>query len=575
MSLFKAVDQPDRTYEEFKNSERLISSSEATDAAWDLAWQDTAVGLVARSGINLPFMGDSAISQMENSGAKPLSPEEANKLYPYMDEPFYEPVNPYIAKMKADQQLEKQELQRKIYEGPQDSWTKSKHFGAGLMAHMLDPIEVGAGYVVGLGIGGAAVKGYLGQGLAQSAKAGGIGAAVVEGSGGALIENVVQEGAQKMVEAKEGVVDPRTNLEIATDVVIGSLFPAALQTGIRGMGRIGRMLKQTSPEADLPFVRHTLQSAERGLVPDTTPMTKALAKETSVDGKLVGYEFRPLDIDPATRIAPVEGKKFYVSTADKLPDSPKVALGDDIGFGTHLTDHPGVANAAAARSMSDDIGTVREVEISELRPLDLNSYPDEVLRGRLNELLDESGLSKVGEDFTVKDIVEQFKNAVDEDMMEPSYLDRVQSIIKESGYDSLVDNGRLRLGEEHVPHNNVILLDDPKMKEVSVRDADPTIRRDPTPEEIAEAQKKAENPERLFQDDQAVAQFDEEFKTEFEEAISLKPEDSVEELLAEMDELKKQGELPESFVEEVKGLELEARGQFEWLKRFKACVMGG
>lgn len=481
--------------DEWETQPPLITADDAVSAAGDLAWFDTATGLAARSGSNIPeamgrvagavtrtvgpaFFGkegteqfikdfgydlSSGVAQLAETGATPLTPEEANKLYPFMDQPFNEPINPYLAKLKADQQIEKQELQYKIQNGPQDMWTKTKQFGVGLLAHMLDPIELGAGYVVGLGIGGAAVKGYLGQAAAQSAKAGGIGAALVEGSGGALIENVAQEGAQKLVENKEGIVDPRSGSEIATDVVIGSLFPAAIQVGVRApraIGRIGRMLKNTSPEADLPMVRHTIQAAETGTMPNVEPMIKALAKETDVDPKLVNYEFQPVDIDPATNTASVEGKTFYVATADSAPDAATVPLGDDVGFGTHLTDHPGVADAAGARSMADGIGTVKEVNVDNLKPLNMNDViPEDLLRDIENHI--DFTLS---EGRTVKEVLQMVRDGVDAGDIPDFALDRVKRSIQRAGYDSLISDGKTHMGVDHTPHNHIILLDDFRYK---------------------------------------------------------------------------------------------------------------
>lgn len=610
--------------DEWLNQPRVITGDEAVDAAFGGASFDTAMGLIARSGSNLPeqikdgvgyvtakaagvYGGEaaaqatqnffdqidlsSAINEMENSGATPLTPEEANQLYPHMDQPFNEPINPYLAKLKSDQQLERQELAYKMAAGPQDTWTKTKMFGAGIVAHLMDPVELGAGYVVGLGIGGAAVRGYLGQGLAQSAKAGGIGASVVEGSGGALIENVTQEGAQKLVENKEGIVDPRSGAEIATDVVVGSLFPAALQVGIRGermaWGRVGRALKNTSPEVDLPIVRHTIQAAETGTMPNVEPMMKVLAKETDVDPKLVGYEFKPLQIPRYTELAgdglsvpgkviDVRGKKFYVSTADSAPDAPTVPLGDDVGFGTHLTDHPGVADAAGARTMADGIGTVTEVEIDKLTPLKLDEpFPDELgidISNYLNDRKMEDFLD-VLEIAPAKDILQTIRDAVDEGKLPVSSFDEVRAILQKAGYDSLVSEGRTHMGVSHTPHNNIILLDDSRLKRGATRDANPEMARKPTESEIAEARHAAENPKRLFQNDEAAKEFERIEKEELPKDIAFDPEKQMEEAMIQMEDLAKQGYVTKEDLDALKEIAQKAEDEFSFLKAFKHCLM--
>lgn len=690
--------------DEWETQPPLITADDAVSAAGDLAWFDTATGLAARSGSNIPeamgrvagavtrtvgpaFFGkegteqfikdfgydlSSGVAQLAETGATPLTPEEANKLYPFMDQPFNEPINPYLAKLKADQQIEKQELQYKIQNGPQDMWTKTKQFGVGLLAHMLDPIELGAGYVVGLGIGGAAVKGYLGQAAAQSAKAGGIGAALVEGSGGALIENVAQEGAQKLVENKEGIVDPRSGSEIATDVVIGSLFPAAIQVGVRApraIGRIGRMLKNTSPEADLPMVRHTIQAAETGTMPNVEPMIKALAKETDVDPKLVNYEFQPVDIDPATNTASVEGKTFYVATADSAPDAATVPLGDDVGFGTHLTDHPGVADAAGARSMADGIGTVKEVNVDNLKPLNMNDViPEDLLRDIENHI--DFTLS---EGRTVKEVLQMVRDGVDAGDIPDFALDRVRRSIQRAGYDALISDGKTHMGVDHTPHNHIILLDDvittrpddefikgmeerhaqrmkdlderqaqrmkdldeghdqrmkdmqasadkfasnlknisdnfkksvgkvegiqdsadnfsstiknaadrlenpgekPKLRVVKSREANPEMARKPTEAELAEAQKAALEPKRLFQDDKAAEEFDMIEKEQLPETLAYDTRKQVEDSLLEVEDLAKQGYVSTADLDAIKEMAQKGEDKFNFLKAFKNCLMG-
>src|SRR5690606_6822873 len=125
----------------------------------------------------------------------------------------------------------------------------------------------------------------------------------------------------------------------------------------------------TSPEADLAIARQNVAATMTDTRPDFNPMREALAKETSVKPQEFGkgeYTFQK---------GSVEGKTLYVATKDHVSDlrsGSRLPLGDDYGFGTHLSDNPGVANAAAARSMADSPGAVHGVEVAGLKAVDLD-----------------------------------------------------------------------------------------------------------------------------------------------------------------------------------------------------------
>lgn len=579
-SSLKTVPQSDRSFEEYQNQAPIVSSSEATGAAFDLAWRDSLVGLYARS---------NAVDELNSNGMTPLSAEEANKQFPGMAEPFREPVNPVVAQFKYDQQAEVQDLQRKMSQGPNDSWTQSKMFGAGLAAHMLDPVEFGAGAMVGWAVGGAAAAGLLGQGaktIATGAAAEGAGLGTrlafdaIEGAGGAFIENVGQEIIQKGVEDKEGIVNERSAGEIATDVLIGTVaafgmqaIPKSVARGVDlGFEGTRRFFRNTSPEADLPVARHIISSSERGTLPDITPLTHAISKETDVPGSVVNYEYRPLDTP--------KGKTFYVATRDAAVDAPRVPLGDDFGFGTHLTDHPGVANAAGARSMADGVGTVSEVNVDSLTPLRLDQPLPNNLREPIKDLMKKvDAVDALNfDELSTKDILIGIRNAVDAGLLAEEDLLKVKGILQQGGYDSLISDGKSFNGIEHTPHNNVILLDDTKIKAGKTYDANPEFTRKPTPEELDAARMKAENPKRFLGDEDRYEKNFEGLRQESIESLDPDLQKQFEEGLEDLIELEKQGGLDADevkLIETLKTDKLNAEDRFTALKAFKLCTMRG
>lgn len=571
--VFGTTVQEGTTFEEWDNQPRIITQEESLQATEALAWRDTGVGLLARH---------MALKELESTGAKPISADEANKLYPFMDEPFREDINPYVAKMKADDYIQRQELQEKIALGPQDGWTKAKQFGVGALAHMMDPLEFVAAQGVGLALGGLAVQGALGARAAQASRAGTLGYTAGEALGSSLVENIGIEGAQKFVENEEGIVDPRTKGQIATDVVVGSLFETALQAAPKAFRSTGpslkSFLKQTSPEADRVIVGQVIHAADTGVIPNLEPMVKSLAQETSVDGKLVSYDYVPIKPDPQTRVASLEGKKFYIATKAIDPDAPTAALGDSFGFGTHLTDHPGVANAAAARGMADQVGGVSEVEISSLKPLDIEEpFPTELQESLLETLKTIEGMEGLDPNTsTAKEFLLKINDLVEEGIATIDSSIKVKQQIQAAGYDSLISNGKTRAGFEHTPHNQITLLDDTKIKQVADYDANPEIRNDPKGSDLDEYKQQFEKPKKFLEDPDTYQKQVAELE-EFDAQAASDLGKELDTVLEDMKLLEAQGNMTEADLkvfEEARN-DIARAEQFSTIvKAFKSCVLG-
>jgi hypothetical protein len=577
---------PERSYEQYE-AETPTSHSEAVKASFDLALPDTAVGLIARQ---------LSVNEFNKSGSAPLDPEEANARYPGMRTPFREPVNPYVAQMLADREQEQNQLQQKIARGPQDAWTKTKQFGAGLMAHAMDPVEFGAGALSGWAIGGLAARGAFGARAAIATDMVAAGARVStatrlavnvgEGVIGAGIENAAQEIAQASVEGAEGFDSGRTTSDVLTDWAIGTFAAGALQTGIKEaswhLGGTKRALRSTSPEADLAVARNVVQSIETDIRPDSTPIMKALAQETSVLPQDFGhaeYKFQPVDGKTYRE------RKFYAATTDANPDlklGAKADLGDDFGFGRHLSDNPGVANAASARSMADSVGLVHEVEIKgELNPLPIGSSidADPELGASLREILGHAGAEELAEGATIKDALGFIRNAVDEDILAADTLQQVEGIIKDRGYNALLDDGTKRLGQDHNPHNHLTILDDELIEGRQALQPDSRVVKAPDQAELGRTIEKSQDPNSKFfistDEMKKNVQAIEEFRASAREDLN-KLSSTIDETMLEIDDLQKQGLYTELEAQSLKESTVAARQMAEdqqtLLKAFKACA---
>lgn len=579
------------SYEEYEAS-APTTSGEAAEAAWDLSMPDTAVGLLARK---------LSMDEFSEAGTAPISPEEANKLYPDMRIPFREPINPYAAQMLYDREQEQRNLQNVIARGPTDVWSKSKQFGAGLFAHLMDPLEFGAGALSGMAIGGLAVRGAFGVRasiatdlVAQGARVPlGVRLGVNAGEAilGGVVENTAQEAAIAAVEGQEGLPNSRTTGEVFGEIGAASLAAGMFGVGIKEasfhMRGLMRRLNSTSPEADLAVMRNIVQAIETDVEPDFKPIMKALAQETSITpqeaGKpaSAGYEFVPVMPDT------IRGKKFYLSSLSKVDDfrtSQLADLGDSFGFGTHISDNPAVANAAAARSMADSPGAVHEVAIKgEVTPLVLDAAipPDSQLAKSMNmilEQIDESlPLELTG--ASVRDVLDTIRNAVDEEIVNESAFDVLKEELKSLGYNALIGDGRKRLGFDHSPHNHLILLDDSLLESKGAFDPDASVVKQPSAQDIEMAATKLQDPNSKFFVDTKARDAS---KLEVKEYLDGAREDFAklreitDQSLEEIDSLTKQGFYTDAEADAMKSAIRESRARAEQesilLKAFKDCA---
>lgn len=474
-------------FNSYMNQEPQTTSAEATSAAFDLGQFDSAVILAARY---------SGAKELENSGVSKISALEANQRYPDMPIPFREPINPYIAQLQYDNLKYKDELQRKIENGPNDWWTKSKVFGAGLIAHVMDPIEFGVGSLLGWGVGGIAAVGGFGGKVATAAVqvskgsarfAARLGINTLEAGTGNLIQNVGQEAATALTVNKEGGTYTPEPVDLVKDLAFNTFaataFGVGLKEGAFHLNGLKRMLRNTSPEADLAVARAAVGNLENDIRPDPTPIISALAKETSVkpqDFGLPAYDYTP----------GIEGKKLYAVSkgGESLP------VGNDFEIGTQLTDNPAVANAAATRGMADGTGLVHEVSVKDLNPIHLDQPIPENLHELISGDLKDLGFKQPEIDkMSMHEVLTSYQDAIDSGEVSPKIMQELKQDFLKAGYNSLLSDGKDFLGVAHEPHNNVTVLDESLLNRENSLSPAPGVIRQPTPEEVAAAAEHTQN----------------------------------------------------------------------------------
>jgi hypothetical protein len=569
--------EPGWSFEQYQNQDASVSRLDSAKASFDLAQPDTALGLINRA---------SQVAEFNATGAKQLTPEEANSKYPDMPTPFREPVNPYVAQMLSDRNQEQQALEKKVLNGPQDVWAKATNFGAGLLAHMMDPVEFGVGMLGGWAVGGVMAKTALGAGLAERAAtsaAARLSYNAIEAFSGNALQNTLQEAAQAHVQqGLEGMkYDPVEGMQ---NVAISTFFGGLLHLGIKeGSFQAARFLKKTSPEADLKATRAILGQQEAGIIPQPEPFARALVKETDVTSAdfphLSSYEYQP-----ATE-ASMGKKTFYVpaKASGSLDANVALPIGDEHGIGMRMTDDPLKANAAANRSQADSQGVVWEVPGEGLKPLDLTQTTPENAKGATTELLkalgveNEESVQEVLNTWRAKDILSAAWSAVDDGELPKSAISDFQNALKGAGYNSLLDDGSSIGGIEHSPHNVVTLFDE-EVKPKGFRAIDPEVRGEPTNAQVRNTLADAESPARQdFTSEESYKEGQQNINDLNKEGVQPFEQDDHD-FISEFDALDKQGSLsPEmaQMVEEFKALEGDFNLEDTMLKAVIGCVSGG
>jgi hypothetical protein len=559
--------------EQYDQQPAAVSQDEASKAASELSGLDTATMLYARY---------SSMKDLEARGGTKLSPDEANQRFPDMPVPFREPINPLVAQFQFDQFQDRQKLAEKIAMGPQDAWSRTKTWGNGLLSHLMDPVEFGAGTLIGWGAG--AVVGTTGAGASLMARGGLMSAEkaaelglrtgnsflartafnAIEAGTGNLVQNAGQEVATAKVATMEGQqYDPVEGLmNVGVSTFAGTVFGVGLKEASFRLGNAwNRMLKGTSPEADLPIARAVVGNLENDIRPDATPLLEGIARETDVNPKDFGlpeYHYEP--VEPGH----ISDRKFYVPTKDASLDfktGEKLSTGDDFGMGVQLTDNPGVANAAASRSLSDAVGAVHEVEFQgELKPVFENQVLPENLREQFRAELasiGEKDAKSMVDDMSTKDILKTIQTAIDEGDLPPERMQVLAEEMRRQGYNALVDDGSTHMGVEHSPHNKITVLDESLLKQKATFEPEPSVINVPDQEHLESvAARQSDLKSHTLFDDEKFKKIEARIQ-EMDTEASYNPtkmHQETEEMLKEVEDLVKQKLMTPSELAELKAI---------------------
>ncbi len=415
--------------------------SEVWDAGLELAQQETFIGTWARN---------TAVEEMNKGPARILSAKEANEAYP-VEKAWDKPVNEQTALHLSEEHARKQELKRTIEAGPTGAW--GTNFAASTIAHVLDPVETGAGLLLGMGLAG------IGSALARSAAPAVARTGQLLAKGGFakdVAENFVGNLAAEAY-VVEGADTARTNYDYRDAVynsVIGSIVGTGVSRGATyGVKKAFGKILGKNDNAVGAAVAGTRGALENGKLPDVDGPAKAyneIAHGNPPPGAQMGqsrseFKFTPFESDQAGDI------KFFAPTKQAgTMDGGTRQVGDYFGEGLTITDNPHVANNIAGHHMEDLKTDVAEISLEDARLFDLDK-PVELTPEEFATLPESiQGILQEAESY--RDAVTQMRQLVDEDELTEQAFEEMNAFVRSQGYDGykLAHDGENPFHQVHI-----------------------------------------------------------------------------------------------------------------------------
>jgi len=221
----REMDPPPDNFEPFRKE---YSTMEVLGATFSRTFIDSATPLVTRK-IRRELDADTSIIQ----------PDDLNERYPGMPQPFNEPMSLSVADSLASTQRRRKQLDDIIGNGDPDSAIQNYGgFVVSLGVHIMDPVGMAVGGVIGKGLGWVASKALTRGGAGAITKTLGglrqtkLSGQVTEGAIGGAAEELGL--AQPLLNEEQQ--DEMTTTELALSVAAGGLFPV----GLNGLGRTAK-----------------------------------------------------------------------------------------------------------------------------------------------------------------------------------------------------------------------------------------------------------------------------------------------------------------------------------------------
>lgn len=453
-----------------------VSGGQAFAASAELAAQDTATASIYR-------MYTLNSLEREAQFDQKLDPEKLNEKFPGLEKPFTEAKSVRVAQEIADRQAERRRLENIINAGPKGTLQTVANFGAAMLPHMIDPIELGAGIATGAGLGVIAARSGIATAAIAKTAVGKVGAELASGFAGNLITEPFSTIPAATAEQREyGIKDAAFNAAVGA-----AGFTAARLVG----GKAFKLAKNLGDRALNMKERVSTSQMLEGKRIDVTPVGEMFARQTDIPHEQTGYTFKNLSHEE------IKTQTFHAPKQINTPDikSESAMFSDHYGDGVYMTDNPAVANAAAVRGLDNAQGGIIETKISpdaNLVNLDEFVSPTSKFRDAVNSALEgtrnEAGLNKfdrVDLDFlSGKQIFDYLEDQVSQGKLPESIINSVGFEAQVRGIDGYNFKADSVGDVEHSPHNAVVIFNPEKIQTGATRAPNPELIKNPTDTEL-------------------------------------------------------------------------------------------
>lgn len=393
---------------------------------WDKFW-DTAEESLLDETTSFAFKRYIKYRQEKDFTGTKLTPDEANKRFPGLPEPFTNDVDPVLAQFMYDEFKRRQEHQAWMSRGPAlgAGWS----FLAGAGASIVDPINVGLNLATG--------------GLLAAAK-------IPMKFATVLTENMVQTVATEAF-VRAGLKDeqqPRSAEESALNIAMGGVGGTAAHYGFKLIGSftkaraadIKAQIRKMPPGRVQGVLKRLIMKHESGQKLD-------IAAETAEYRPDHNYP-DPQTVDPGVAYSAINHpseREFYVSQHGET--GTDVQLGADYG-GRVIVDHPTHARNMATGDDPALHGTVRRVSVDPSEKfLSLDSPVSDGVAKSLANALEQAGLNvDLPEGATIRDLLDSIKE------QDPDNLVKVKDILQKEGFSGYTEVIQTPVGKANAVH---------------------------------------------------------------------------------------------------------------------------
>lgn len=513
MSMGEDLDYSD---DAFNSIQPQSTAAESLGAMFELSQMDATTQAIGQY---------NEIASAEKADNTLIPVAELNERFADLSEPFTEPKNAAVAEIIANRQRKRQELGQKINSGPDGFGMGIARFGAALIPHAIDPINVGSGVAVsaltaGIGLiaeGGVAIK--AARTAVQAARTAGVvkeaelaavaaraakladttldtasawGTAVeatrtagmaqralanpfLRNFGEGVIGNIASEAIVARAAVQEGrdygLDDIFYNTVGGALLVPGAVlgFQKAAQglryTGKFAINRSAAFLNRIDPKYS-----ELLQSTSLGrLMQDKLPRADVFHQHAVVElkGDMPSWAGRDAQYN-FTRLLPEDfkGRRVYAASYERggALGGQTESLDAFLGSGVYATDNPIVANGAAARSIKETTGAVIELEATDsLNLINLNEKVPE----NLASVFQGHGVTKADlKNKSAMEIMEMIQDRVQSNDLPPRFIEDLNEQLKAQGFDGYHSDGSRIEGEAMDPHNSIVVFNKEKLKEI-------------------------------------------------------------------------------------------------------------